>query len=53
MLLHLSQALNVPVGYFFRDSVVSLDSVDFRKKGGLGAKELSSIIEQTRDDLER
>jgi len=53
LLLHLSQALNVSVDYFFRDSVVSLDSVDFRKKAGLGAKELSSIIEQTRDELER
>jgi Zn-dependent peptidase ImmA (M78 family)/DNA-binding XRE family transcriptional regulator len=53
LLLRLSRALNVPVDYFFRDSVVSLDSVDFRKKASLGVKELSSIIEQTRDELER
>jgi len=53
LLLRLSQALNVPVDYFFRDSTVSLQTIDFRKKAGLGVKELSSIIEQTRDGLER
>lgn len=53
LLLRLSQALGVPVDYFFRDSVVSLDSIDFRRKAGLGAKELASIIELTRDELER
>jgi Zn-dependent peptidase ImmA (M78 family)/DNA-binding XRE family transcriptional regulator len=53
LLLRLSQALGVPIDYFFRDSVVSLDSIDFRKKAGLGAKELASIMEQTRDELER
>jgi Zn-dependent peptidase ImmA (M78 family) len=53
LLLRLSQALKVPVDYFFRDSTFSLQGVDFRKKAGFGAKELSSIIEQTRDELER
>ena len=53
LLLRLSQALGVPVDYFFRDSAVSLDSIDFRKKSGLGAKELASIVERTRDELER
>jgi Zn-dependent peptidase ImmA (M78 family)/DNA-binding XRE family transcriptional regulator len=53
LLLRLSQALKVPVDYFFRDSTLSLQGVDFRKKAGLGAKQLSSIIEKTRDELER
>ena len=53
LFLRLSRALGVPVDYFFQDSAVSLDSIGFRKKSGLGAKELASIIGQTRDELER
>jgi len=53
LLLRLSQALGVPVDYLFRDSAVSLDSIGFRRKAGLGAKELATILERTRDELER
>lgn len=38
---------------FFRDSTLSLQDMDFRKRASHGVKELSSIIEQTRDELER
>jgi len=53
LLLRLSQALDVPVDYFFRESTVSIRSADFRKKADLGARELAAIIERTRDEFER
>jgi Zn-dependent peptidase ImmA (M78 family) len=53
LLVRLSKALNVPVDYFLRDSSLSLEGVQFRRKAGLGSKEISSMIEQARDQLER
>jgi len=53
LLVRLSKALNVPVDYFLRGSTLSLEGVHFLKKAGLGSKEVSSMIEQTRDQLER
>jgi Zn-dependent peptidase ImmA (M78 family) len=53
LVLRLSRALDVPIDYFFRDSVVSLERIDFRRKACLGAKGIASIVERTRDELER
>ncbi|MFW5662802.1 MAG: helix-turn-helix domain-containing protein, partial [Bacteroidota bacterium] len=40
IVIALSEALKVPVDYFFRDSKVQLGNVDFRKKSKLGNKKI-------------
>lgn len=52
-LIVLSSALDLPVDYFFRPFTVSIDSVEFRKKSKLGAKQVDQIREKVKDRLER
>lgn len=52
-LIALSSALALPVDYFFRPFTVSVDSVEFRKKSKLGAKQVDQIREAVKDRLER
>ncbi len=49
----LSEALRVPVDYFFRESKVRLGNVEFRKKSKLGQKTIDQIKEYAVDYLER
>lgn len=49
----LSEALQVPVDYFFMDSKVQLGNVEFRKKSKLGIKKIDQIKEHAIDYLER
>ena len=53
VLILLSKALEVSIDYFFRQPTVSIDNVEFRKKSKLGVKQIDSIKEIVKDQLER
>ncbi len=53
ILLKLAEALNIKTDYFFRQPVVNLSEMEFRKKSRLSTKEENSIKEKTIDFLER
>lgn len=54
MLKKLSEVLDVPVDYFFKENgTVQLSKIEFRKLHLLPSKEELSIIEQTKDILQR
>lgn len=53
VLMSLAEALNVPVDYFFRPSVFSVESIHFRKKSSLPQKKISSLKEVIADFAER
>lgn len=53
VLLKLADALNVKPDYFFREPVVNLSEIEFRKKSKLSIKEENSIKEKTIDFLEK
>jgi Zn-dependent peptidase ImmA (M78 family) len=54
MLKKLSEALDVPIEYFFRDlGSLQLSKIEFRKLHVLPSKEESLIIEKSKDILER
>jgi Zn-dependent peptidase ImmA (M78 family)/DNA-binding XRE family transcriptional regulator len=52
-LIALADALKVPVDYFFKSNVIELENLAFRKKAKLKNKEYHSIVEKTRDFIER
>jgi Zn-dependent peptidase ImmA (M78 family) len=52
-LIRLSKALGVKIDYFFRNTAVELNEVEFRKKAKLGAKHISSIKYRVIDRVER
>jgi len=45
IIIALSEALQVPIDYFFRDSNIKLGNVEFRKKSKLGKKDIQQIKE--------
>jgi Zn-dependent peptidase ImmA (M78 family) len=49
----LSEALQVPIDYFFRDSNIKLCNVEFRKKSKFNKKDIQQIKEFVIDYLER
>lgn len=53
ILILLSKALEVSIDYFFRQPSVSIENVEFRKKSKLGVKQIDSIKEVVKDQLER
>lgn len=53
IIIALSEALQVPIDYFFRDSNIKLGNVEFRKKSKLGKKDIQKIKEFVIDYLER
>jgi Zn-dependent peptidase ImmA (M78 family)/DNA-binding XRE family transcriptional regulator len=53
MLNHLCEVLNVRPDYFTRETLVELEAINFRKIDKLPVKEQNSIIERTREVLER
>lgn len=53
IIIALSEALQVPIDYFFRDSNIKLGNVEFRKKSKLGKKDIQQIKEFVIDYLER
>jgi len=53
VLMSLAEALNVPVDYFFRPSVFTVESIHFRKKSSLPQKKISSLKEVIADFAER
>ncbi|WP_431215518.1 hypothetical protein ACQ86N_12985 [Puia sp. P3] len=53
MMKDLTDALGLKQDYFFRESLVELGPLEFRKLKGLLAKEQSRIIELTKDVLSR
>ena len=53
ILILLSKALEVSIDYFFRQQSVSIENVEFRKKSKLGVKQIDSIKEVVKDQLER
>ncbi len=54
MLKKLSEVLDVPVDYFYKDnSFLQLSKIEFRKLHVLPSKEELTIIEQTKDILQR
>ncbi|MEO8403286.1 MAG: XRE family transcriptional regulator [Chitinophagaceae bacterium] len=53
MLGHLCNALEVSPDYFFRDKVISLGEIEYRKLKDFPAKEVNRIVEQTKDYLAR
>ncbi|MES2536743.1 MAG: XRE family transcriptional regulator [Pseudomonadota bacterium] len=52
-LIQISKLLGVKPEYFFRPCSVKLGDVEFRKQATLSGKDRDSILEQTRDSLER
>ncbi len=52
-LIALSEALNLPVDYFFRPFDFKIESIRFRKKSRLPKKQELAIKEQIRDIIER
>ena len=52
-LIALAGVLKVPVDYFFKVSTIQLENLAFRKKAKLKNKEYQSIVEKTRDFIER
>lgn len=53
ILVALGNVLKQPADFFFRPIKVSLESIEFRKKTGLGAKAVASIKEKAADIFER
>ncbi|MCP4567776.1 MAG: ImmA/IrrE family metallo-endopeptidase [FCB group bacterium] len=53
VLIALAKALNVSIDYFFRESVVSLSSANFRKRSRLGKKKQATILAKALEFLER
>ncbi len=53
LLLKIADALNTPVDFFFRSHTVAFSNPKFRKRNGLGEKELSQIKEKTLEQAER
>ena len=53
ILILLSKALEVSIDYFFRQPSGSVENVEFRKKSKLGVKQIDSIKEVVKDQLER
>lgn len=53
VVIALSEALQVPIDYFFRDSNIKLGNIEFRKKAKLGKKNIEQIKEYVIDYLER
>lgn len=53
ILIALSNALNVPVDYFFRETSVNMQNVEFRKRQRLSRTEEESIRQKVIDFLER
>ena len=53
ILIALSKALNQPVDYFFRPFDIKVESIKFRKKTKLGAKQEKAIKEEINDLVER
>lgn len=53
ILIALSNALAMPIDYFFRPLTVEIGNIEFRKKSRLGAKQIDSIKEIVKDKLER
>lgn len=49
----LSEALDQPVDFFFRPITATLESIEFRKKAKLGAKQVGIIREEAVDFFER
>lgn len=49
----LANVLKVPVDYFFKTNTIQLEDLAFRKKAKLKDKEYHSIVEKTRDFIER
>ncbi|MCK4766401.1 MAG: ImmA/IrrE family metallo-endopeptidase [Candidatus Aminicenantes bacterium] len=52
-LIALAETLKVPVDYFFKQKMIRLESLAFRKKAKLKNKDYHSIVEKTRDFIER
>jgi Zn-dependent peptidase ImmA (M78 family)/transcriptional regulator with XRE-family HTH domain len=52
-LIILSRALNVPIDYFFKNNIIQLGNIEFRKKARIGKKEYLSIVEKVRDRIEK
>lgn len=53
IIIALSEAMQVPVDYFFQDSNIVLENIEFRKKSKVGQKEIKQIKEFAIDYLER
>lgn len=53
VVIALSTALNLPVDYFFRQSDVKLENLEFRKRSALSRKEIDSVRFKTIDYLEK
>lgn len=53
MLVNLSNALNVPSDYFYRETQVGLNNIAFRKLKRLLKSDQNIAVEKTRDFLER
>lgn len=53
ILIALSNALGLPIDYFFRPLSVNIGNIEFRKKSKLGMKQIESIKEIVKDKLER
>jgi Zn-dependent peptidase ImmA (M78 family) len=53
VLISLSDALSVKPDYFFPQSEIALEAVNFRKKANLGKKEVDSIKARVKNEIER
>ena len=53
VLLHISNALNVPVEFFFRPPIINIELQAYRKLSSLGQKEQEAIQAQVQEWLER
>lgn len=53
VIIAISNALGLPVDYFFRKSEVKLDHLEFRKRSSLSQKEIEAVRFQTMDYLEK
>lgn len=53
ILIALSKALDQPIDYFFRSFDIKIESIKFRKKAKLGAKQEKAIVEKINDLVER
>jgi Zn-dependent peptidase ImmA (M78 family)/DNA-binding XRE family transcriptional regulator len=52
-LIALADALEVPVDYFFKTNTIRIENLAFRKKAKLKNKEYQSLVEKTRDFIEK
>lgn len=53
IVIKLARALNVPVDYFFKQSLLTFQSINFRKKTNIGIREERAIKEHVKALLER